>query len=71
MKVGDLIRFCYVNGHVQDINNKKGLYLGERPLKRIDGKTINNFAVLLFGEDTERLCDARLKHHIEVISESR
>ncbi len=70
MQAGDLIQFCYVNGHTRDINNRKGLYLGERPLKRSDGKTINNFAVLLFGDDTERLCDASMKPWIKVLNGS-
>ncbi len=61
MKVGDLFQFCYINGHCWDINNKSGIFLGERPLKREDGTIINNFAVQLFGEEVERLCDAGLK----------
>ena len=61
MKVGDLVKFCYVNGHTLDINDKSGMYLGERPLKRRDGVIVRNFAVQLFGENTERLCDAGLK----------
>ncbi len=61
MKPGDLFKFCYVNAHTRDINNKSGIFLGERPLKCEDGKVIPNFAIQLFGESTERLCDAGLK----------
>ena len=61
MKAGDLFQFCYVNGHTRDINNKFGIFLGERPFEREDGKIIPNFAVQLFGESIERLCDVGLK----------
>jgi len=61
MKVGDLFQFCYINGHTRDINNKAGIFLGERSLKRENGTLINNFAVQLFGEKTERICDKGLK----------
>lgn len=67
MKVGDLIKFDYVNGHTRDINNRSGIFLGERPLKRTDGVIIPNFAVLLLGESTERLCDASMKRWMKVI----
>ena len=59
-KPGELIQFVYINGHASDINCKAGIYLGKRPIKRSDGKVIPNFAVQLFGESTERLCDAGL-----------
>ena len=61
MKPGDLFKFCFINGNTRDINNKSGIFLGERPLKCEDGKVIPNFAIQLFGESTERLCDAGLK----------
>jgi len=60
MKPGDLFQFCYINGHTRDINNKLGIYLGERHLK-CNSQVIPNFAVQLFDENTERLCDAGLK----------
>jgi len=66
MKVGDLVKFDYVNGHTRDINNKSGIFLGERP-PRVPGATLPNFAVLLLGEYTERLCDAGLKRWLKVI----
>ncbi len=61
MKYGDLFEFGYINGRTRDINCKSGIYLGERPLKRSDGKIINNFAIQLFGETTIRICDEGLK----------
>ena len=62
MKVGALFKFCYVNDHTRDINNKAGIFLGERSTTLSDGRVIANFAVQLFGEDTERLCDEGLKY---------
>lgn len=61
MKAGDLFTFDRINGHTRDINGKSGIFLGERPLTRDDGKVIPNFAVQLFGETIERLCDASMK----------
>ena len=61
MKVGDLFTFCYINAAARDINNRPGIFLGERPLHLRDASLIPNFAVQLFGEATERLCDAGLK----------
>ena len=39
MKIGDLVKFDYVNGHTRAINNKVGIYLGPRPHKREDGNS--------------------------------
>ncbi|QDP51456.1 MAG: hypothetical protein GOVbin630_154 [Prokaryotic dsDNA virus sp.] len=61
MKCGDLFQFEYINFHTRDINNKAGVFIGERPITREDGKVIPNFAVQLFGESTIRLCDAHMK----------
>tara|TARA_R110002110_G_scaffold371292_1_gene581296 strand:+ start:2039 stop:2254 length:216 start_codon:yes stop_codon:yes gene_type:complete len=69
MKAGDLVKFSYVNNHCRDINKKVGIFLGERPLKRDDGVVIENFAVLLFGEDKPRLCDKSLKRWLKVVEE--
>mgnify|MGYP005830669627 FL=1 len=69
MKVGDLVQFDYVNNHCGSINEKVGIFLGERPLKRDDGVVIENFAVLLFGEDIPRLCDRGLKRWLKAIEE--
>ena len=60
MQAGDLVKFDYVNGHTRAINNRIGLYLGPRPLKREDGKIINNFAVLFLGEKMPSLCDGSM-----------
>ena len=54
MKVGDLIQFDYINAHCREINKKMGIFLGERPLKRADGTLIENFEIMLFGEDISR-----------------
>jgi len=69
MQVGDLFQFCYVNGHTRDINGKSGIFLGERPLKRNDGVIIRNFAIHLFGEANERLCDVGLKRWMKPLEE--
>jgi len=69
MKVGDLVQFDYVNNHCGSINEKVGIFLGERPLKRDDGVVIENFEVLLFGEDIPRLCDRGLKRWLKVVEE--
>ena len=68
MKVGDLIRFDYVNGHTRHINNRVGIYLGPKPLKRVDGKVINNFMVQLLGETNPRLCDGSMMRWLKVVS---
>lgn len=71
MKTGDLFKFCFINGNTRDINNKSGIFLGERPLKRDDGRVIPNFAVHLFGESTERLCDVGLKRWMLPLKEDQ
>ena len=67
MKVGDLVKFDYVNGHTRAINNRIGIYLGPRPIKREDGKIINNFMVQLLGESGPSLCDASMMKWLQVI----
>ena len=71
MKVGDLVKFDYVNGHTRAINNKIGIYLGPKPLKREDGKVINNFMVQLLGEPVPSLCDGSMMRWLKVYSEGR
>jgi len=67
MKPGDLIQFThpgyvdYALSAARSIAATSGIFLGERPLTRDDGKVIPNFAVQLFGEATERVCDASMK----------
>jgi hypothetical protein len=46
-----------------------GIFLGERPLKRNDGVVIEDFEVLLFGEDIPRLCDRSLRRWLKVVEE--
>ena len=61
MKVGDLVKFGYINGHTRDINNKIGIYLGpQRRIVRGDGKIINNFAIQFIGCPTLTICDEGL-----------
>lgn len=60
MKPGDLFTFDRFTPH-GSINGKLGIFLGQRTLTRDDGKVIPNFAVQIFGESTERLCDASMK----------
>ena len=67
MKVGDLVKFCYVNGHTRDINDKMGIFLGERHINRSDGVVIRNFAIQIFGEADERLCDEGLKRWLSPV----
>ena len=67
MKIGDLVKFDYVNGHTRDINNRIAIYLGPKPLKREDGKIINNFAVQFLGESVPNLCDGSLMRWLKVI----
>jgi len=80
MKVGDLVQFdlwggeagdffCGVREERRDLNKKMGIFLGERPLKRNDGVVIENFEVLLFGEDHSRLCDRGLRRWLKVVEE--
>ena len=67
MKVGDLVKFCYVNGHTCDINDKMGIFLGERHINRSDGVVIRNFAIQILGETDERLCDEGLKRWLSQV----
>jgi hypothetical protein len=67
MKVGDLVKFDYVNGHTSAINNKVAIYLGPKPLKREDGKIINNFMVQFVGDPVSSLCDGTLMRWLKVI----
>jgi len=67
MQVGDLVKFCYVNGHCRDVNNKMGIFLGDRHIKRNDGVIIRNFAIQILGETDERLCDEGLKRWLSQV----
>ena len=69
MKAGDLVQFGYIGHYAHELNKKMGIFLGERPLKRDDGIVIQNFEVLLFGEDIPRLCDRGLKRWLKVVEE--
>ena len=68
MKIGDLVKFDYVNGYTRLTNNKVGIYLGSRPLKREDGKIINNFMVQFLGEAGPTLCDGSIMKWLRILS---
>lgn len=63
-KVGDLIRFGYINGHTGHLNRKTGVYLGSFP-----NPAANVFSekILMIGESTPRYIDARLITYAEVV----
>lgn len=69
MKPGDLFTFDksaadHGGGWSSWPAGKSGIFLGERPLTRNDGKVIPNFAVQFFGETTQRLLDTGMKHYL-------
>ena len=66
LRIGDLVKFEYVNNHTQYINGKIGLYLGPRQLKREDVQIINNFAVLFLGDKHPTLCDGSMMRWLHV-----
>ena len=68
MQVGDLVKFDYVGPWTRATNNKVGIYLGPKPLERVDGKIINNFMVQLLGDSRPSLCDASMMQLLKVIS---
>jgi len=69
LKIGDLIKFDYVNGHTRSINNKIALYLGERPIHRGDGKVVVNHAIAVVGNPWggEHIIDAGLLRWANVV----
>ena len=67
MNVGDLVKFDRINGHTRDINDKVAVYLGEDFIHRDDGVVIQNFRIQVIGEDRTRLCDNRMRYHLEDI----
>ena len=71
MKVGDLIKFNYVNGHPSQINGRVGIYLGEDFIHRSDGVVVENHKVLLMGEHTPTIIDRGLLRHMKVYNENR
>ena len=68
MKVGDLVRFGYVSRFTQSINNRIGIFLGDRPIHRDDGVTVNNFAVWMLDDGQEHLCDGTMKKWLTKIN---
>jgi len=69
VKVGDLVKFDYVNGHTSHINNKVAIYLGERPIHREGAITVNNFEVHIVGEDWPSLCDGLMKRWLKLVTQ--
>ena len=69
MKVGDLVKFDYINKYTQSVNGKMGLYLGDRPIHRVeDGVVINNFMVHIIGEDVPTLLDGTMKRFLKKVT---
>jgi hypothetical protein len=66
VKVGDLFKVDYINGHCGDINRRTGIYLGEDIIHRDDGVTITNHKVLLVGDSQVRHFDRGLLKHMRV-----
>jgi len=60
IKVGDLIRFNYVNGHTPHLNDNYGLYLGEAFIHRANGLVIENHKVWMVGEAKPTIIDRGL-----------
>ena len=72
MKAGDLVRFHRNYTAVEpSLYGKLAMYLGERPIHRDDGVTVQNFEIHVLGEDVPRLCDKGIKSWLVVESESR
>ncbi len=69
MKVGDMVKFDYVNGHTSSINNKLAIYLGYKPIHRDDGVVVNNFEVWVLGDDFPTVCDGSMKRWLRKYEE--
>jgi len=64
---GNLYKFSYINFYTHDLNRKLVMYIGEDHIHREDGVVIENFRIQVIGEDRIRLCDNRLRYHLEEI----
>ena len=64
---GNLYKFPYINGHTRALNRKMVMYIGEDHIHRGDGVVIENFRIQVIGEDRIRLCDNRMRYHLEDI----
>ena len=69
VKVGDLVKFDYINGRTSYLNNKLAIYLGDRPIHRSDGVVVNNFMVHIVGEDVPSVCDGSMKRWLRKYEE--
>ncbi len=57
MKIGDLVKFDYIHREATSLNNKVGVFLGDRPINRPDGVVVNNFSVWMLHDGMEHICD--------------
>ena len=74
VKAGDIVKFHSSIGRIsafREMVGKLALFLGDRPIHRDDGVTVDNFEIHIFGEDTPRLCDGAIKSWLSVESASR
>ena len=74
MKAGDIVKFHSSIGRIsafRDMVCKLALFIGDRPVHRDDGVTVDKIEVHIFGEDTPRLCDGAIKSWLSVESASR
>jgi hypothetical protein len=71
MKVGDLVKFDYINGHTGHLNRRVALYLGEDFIHRDDGVVVENHRVLMMGDHVPLNLDKGLLKYMRVINESR
>jgi hypothetical protein len=74
MQAGDLVKFHYSIGNMtpfRPLVGKLALYLGERPIHRGDGVTVNNFEIHVIGENKSRICDQTIKSWLSVVNASR
>lgn len=68
MQVGDLVKFDNINGHTTHINRKTAIYLGKAGATwRVDGQVVENHKVLLLGETSPTIVDARLLRYMTVV----
>jgi hypothetical protein len=64
VKVGDLVKFDYINGHTRNWNGKVGVYLGEAFITRSDGVVVENHKVVMNGEAKPTIMDRTLLRYM-------
>ena len=60
MKVGEIYKFDYINGHTRDLNRRFCVYMCEDFIVHPNGATVENHKVLMFGESNPRTIDGHL-----------